>query len=68
MIIQNRKNSNREARITCQIKLKPGPVNSTPKVITHRMIKARMKRVFELSFDFIASRNVWEEWVGQRVP
>lgn len=67
MINQNRKNSSKDARITCQIKLKPGPVNKTPKVITQRMIKARMKRVLELSFDFIALRNFREELIGQRV-
>lgn len=46
VINQNSTNSIVEAISTCQTNPKPGPVNNTPKVITQRITKAMIRRVF----------------------
>ena len=49
---QNKKNSRREERTTCNPKGNPGPVNKIRTVQVHRIIKAKALRVLSLSTGF----------------
>lgn len=53
---QNRKNNKAPDSTTCQIKLKPGPVNRMDPVAAQRITKARINRVrcFKTGFVFIS--------------